>query len=684
MMDMDSYLNYVGGMAGAAAISGAAAVATALYIRSCPKPLVLPQDIHHQAITLDTPDQERVSAYCKDGKLKECIYEDVRTIHDVMERGARVSKNGNCLGYRASKNSPYTFLSYNEVLTRALHFGCGLMQLDLEPGQNTFIGIYAQNSVEWILTEHACYYFSAVLVPLYDTLGPHTSTIIINQSSISAVVVDKEDKVRALLAESPSTPGLRTIVATCEVSEAVISMAEAMDVCVLTFAEVEALGREHPSQPVLPSSQDLATVCYTSGTTGSPKGVMLTHGNIVADVSATLMQLGPFAPGPSDVMMSFLPCAHMLERVCEVATYMGGGSVGFYSGDIRALVDDYKALRPTITPSVPRLLNRIHDKVMAKVNGSKFRSWLFKRAMNSKLNELNKFIIRNNSIWDSLVFKKVRESMGGRVRLLVCGSAPLAGNVLTFVRCALGCIVLEGYGQTEGVAPCTLTLVGDPTVEHVGPPLPCCAIKLADVPEMEYYASQNKGEVCIRGYNVFKGYLKDPEKTAEALDKDGWLHTGDIGEWQPNNALKIIDRKKHIFKLSQGEYIAPEKIENIYLGSKYISQIFVHGESLKSCLIAVVCPEMEETKALAKSLGVKGSWEEICQSKEIKKHILEDMSSVGKKEGLKSYEQVKDIYLFSEGFSIKNELLTPTLKTKRPELKKYFAGQIEAMYQMLV
>lgn len=279
---------------------------------------------------------------------------------------------------------------------------------------------------------------------------------------------------------------------------------------------------------------------------------MLTHENVVADVSATLLQLGDQKPNCSDVMISFLPLAHMLERICQVAVYMQGGAVGFFTGDVRNLMDDMKALRPTITPAVPRLLNRIFDKVQSGLNGSAIKRFLFNAALSSKENELRRGIIRNNTIWDKLVLGKVQESMGGRIRLLVVGSAPLAGSVLTFMRCALGCVIVEGYGQTECVAPTTLTVQvlfsfrflfgifiayggllcmfqGDSTPEHVGPPLPCCAIKLKDVPEMNYYATSGQGEICIKGTNVFKGYFKEPERTRETLDEDGWLHTGDIG-----------------------------------------------------------------------------------------------------------------------------------------------------------
>lgn len=294
-----------------------------------------------------------------------------------------------------------------------------------------------------------------------------------------------------------------------------------------------------------------------------------------------MLQLGDHKPDSTDVMISFLPLAHMLERCCENALYMQGGSVGFYLGDIRRLSDDMKALKPTMTPAVPRLLNRIYDKVQAEINGSCIKKMLFNMAISAKESEIKRGVVRNNSFWDMLVFRKVQEGMGGRLRLMLVGSAPLAENVLTFIRCALGCLVVEGYGQTECCAPISLTIQGDHVPGHVGPPVACCCIKLVDVPEMEYWAAKNQGEVCVKGTNVFSGYYKDPEKTQEVIDQEGWHHTGDIGMWMPNGTLKIIDRRKHIFKLSQGEYIVPEKIENIYSRSQYVHQVFVYGESLK-------------------------------------------------------------------------------------------------------
>lgn len=243
--------------------------------------------------------------------------------------------------------------------------------------------------------------------------------------------------------------------------------------------------------------------------------------------------------------------------------------------------------------------------------------------------------------------------------------------------------VFEAYGQTECTAGCSITSPGDWTAGHVGTPVSCNFVKLEDVADMNYFSVNNEGEICIKGNNVFKGYLKDPEKTQEVLDKDGWLHTGDIGRWLPNGTLKIIDRKKNIFKLAQGEYIAPEKIENVYSRSRPILQVFVHGESLRSFLIGVVVPDPESLPSFAAKIGVKGSFEELCQNQCVKKAILEDLQKVGKEGGLKSFEQVKSIFVHPEPFSIENGLLTPTLKAKRVELAKFFQTQIKSLYESI-
>ncbi|NWX46425.1 ACSL6 ligase, partial [Steatornis caripensis] len=353
----------------------------------------------------------------------------------------------------------------------------------------------------------------------------------------------------------------------------------------------------------------------------------------------------------------------------QSVVYCHGGRIGFFQGDIRLLSDDMKALRPTIFPVVPRLLNRMYDKIFSQADTS-LKRWVLEFAAKRKKAEVRNGIIRNDSLWDKLFFNKIQ------VRNL--RSESKVKELSPFL-----CQVYEGYGQTECTAGCTFTTPGDWTSGHVGAPLPCNLIRLKDVEELNYFASKGEGEICVKGPNVFKGYLKDEEKTTEALDREGWLHTGDIGKWLPNGTLKIIDRKKHIFKLAQGEYIAPEKIENIYIRSDPVAQIYVHGDSLQAFLVGIVVPDSEVMPGWAKKRGFDGTYAELCKNKELQQAILEDMVRLGKESGLHSFEQVKAIYIHSDMFSVQNGLLTPTLKAKRPELRDYFKKQIKELYSSI-
>ncbi|KAM6390657.1 long-chain-fatty-acid--CoA ligase 5 [Pluvialis apricaria] len=650
-----------------------------LWVISRPKPVLPPVDLNKQSIGVE--GGARRGALLTDNNLLSYYFEDAKTLYEVFQRGLHASGNGNCLGYRKPKQ-PYQWLTYKQVLDRAQYLGSGLLQKGCKPSSNQFIGIFAQNRPEWIISEYACYTYSMVAVPLYDTLGPEAIVYIVNKADISIVICDKPDKAQILLenCEQEKTPGLKTIILMDFFDKELKDRGAKVGVEILALQEVEELGRNNIREPVPPKPEDLCIVCFTSGTTGNPKGAMLTHQNVVANAAAFLRCTeNTVECTSSDITMSYLPLAHMFERVVQTVVYSCGAKVGFFQGDIKLLTDDMKTLKPTLFPVVPRLLNRIYDKVQSGAK-SPVKRCLLNFAVIMKMAEIKHGIIRNDSIWDKLIFKKVQETMGGRVRVMVTGAAPISPSVLTFLRAALGCQIFEAYGQTECSAGCTFSMPGDWTTGHVGAPLACNIIKLDDVEEMNYYSSNNEGEVCIKGPNVFKGYLKDPEKTAEAIDKDGWLHTGDIGKWLPNGTLKIIDRKKNIFKLAQGEYIAPEKIENVYTRSAPVAQVFVHGESLRSFLIGIVVPDPETLPEFAAKLGIKGSYEDICKNPAVKKAILGDMVRLGKEAGLKSFEQVKDLYIHTEMFSVENGLLTPTLKAKRAELVKLFEKQIEALY----
>ncbi|XP_064287384.1 long-chain-fatty-acid--CoA ligase 5 [Passer domesticus] len=650
-----------------------------LWVISRPKPLLPPVDLNKQSIGIE--GGARRTALLTDNNLLSYYFEDAKTLYEVFQRGVSISGNGDCLGYRKPKQ-PYQWLTYKQVSDRAKYLGSGLLQKGCQPSSSQFIGIFAQNRPEWIISEYACYTYSMVAVPLYDTLGPEAIVYIVNKADISVVICDTPAKAEVLLknCEDKKTPCLKIIVLMDLFDKELKDRGTKVGIEILSLQEVEELGRNNTREPVPPKPEDLSVVCFTSGTTGNPKGAMLTHQNVVSNAAAFLRCTeNTIECTSSDVAISYLPLAHMFERVVQTVIFSCGAKIGFFQGDIRLLTDDMKTLKPTLFPVVPRLLNRIYDKIQSGAN-TPLKNFLLKFAVFMKMAEIKQGIIRNDSIWDKLVFKKVQETMGGRVRIMVTGAAPISPSVLTFLRAALGCQIFEGYGQTECSAGSTFSMPGDWTTGHVGAPLACNIIKLDDVEEMSYFSSNNEGEVCIKGPNVFKGYLKDPEKTAEAIDKDGWLHTGDIGKWLPNGTLKIIDRKKNIFKLAQGEYIAPEKIENVYIRSAPVAQVFVHGESLRSFLIGIIVPDAEMLPEFAAKLGVKGSFEELCKNTAVKKAILDDMIRLGREAGLKSFEQIKDLYIHTELFSVENGLLTPTLKAKRGDLVKFFQKEIEALY----
>ncbi|XP_038677467.1 long-chain-fatty-acid--CoA ligase 5 isoform X1 [Scyliorhinus canicula] len=647
-----------------------------------PKPVKPTCDLSKQSVETKHGGRARRCALLKDDDVISYFYDDARTLYEAFQRGLHVSGNGPCLGYRKPKQ-PYQWLSYKQVSDRAEYLGSGLLHRGCNSSPDQYIGVFAQNRPEWIISELACYTYSMAVVPLYDTLGPESIVFIINKAEISTVICDKLNKANTLLenCEMNLTPILKTIVLMDPFDDALKERGTKCGVEVLLLKDVEDLGRENLRKPVPPKPEDLSIVCFTSGTTGNPKGAMLTHGNVVANSAAFFKIIeNTFIPRTDDISISYLPLAHMFERVVQTALYCSGSRVGFFQGNIQLLMDDMKTLQPTVFPVVPRLLNRIYDKVQGGAQ-TPIKKWLLNLAASSKEAEVAKGIIRNDSVWDKLIFNKIQAAMGGRVRLVVTGAAPISPSVLTFLRAALGCQIFEAYGQTECTAGCTISMVGDSTAGHVGAPIPCNIVKLVDVEDMNYFAANGEGEVCIKGSNVFRGYLKDPERTAETIDADGWLHTGDIGKWLFNGTLKIIDRKKNIFKLAQGEYIAPERIENIYIRSAPVAQIFVHGDSLKSHLIAIVVPDPEVLPEFTASKGFEGSYQAQCKNPEVKKVILEDMVKLGKEAGLKSFEQVKDLYLHTEMFTVENGLLTPTLKAKRSELAKYFKKEIEHLYE---
>jgi len=640
--------------------------------------------LNNQTRVLDETTHARVTNKLKDNKLITQYYDDVHTLYDGFMRGVRVSGDKPCLGYRPDATSPYKWLTYNEVKTRSTDFGAGLVNLcGLSCSPDQFLGIYAKNMVEWVVAEKGSMFYGMCLVPMYNTLGDQAMRWICEQTEMEIMVIENgqslKDFKRDVLDHGEGKFIKKIILITPTDSDTnLIEEVQKTGVQVFGFQEVETYGKNHPLDHVPPKPDDTAVINYTSGTTGNPKGVMLTHRNFVADAAGAMYMLPrPFTG--DDVWYSYLPLPHVFERTAQVCLMKVGACIGFFSGDIRAMPDDLKNLKPTIFGGVPRVWTRFYDKIKNAGAGSWIKGMLVNMALKSKIKEVEKGVCRNDSIWDKVVFKKVQALLGGRVTMAITGAAPISPEILNTLRAAFGAHMVEGYGQTECAAACSATLPGDHT-GTVGCPLVCNEIRLDDVPDMKYFAKDGKGEICIRGDNVMKGYFKDDAKTKETIDDEGWLHTGDIGMWCEQGNLKIIDRKKNIFKLAQGEYIAPEKIENIYIRSSAAMQVFLHGDSLQAFLLVFAVPDPETFVSWCAENGFKGTHEELCKNEAVKKAVLADLVAIGKKDNLKSFEQAKAIHLDSDPWSVEKDLLTPTFKSKRPQLEKYYKTEIEQMY----
>ncbi|GFS87852.1 long-chain-fatty-acid--CoA ligase 1 [Nephila pilipes] len=642
-----------------------------------------PFSLKQQSVLLPGKDRIRASVLVEDPST--LMHEipgspQVKTAYDCLRHGLEVSGDGPCIGSRKQGSDKYEFINYSEVITKSQRIGSGLIQLGLKPCNDTFIGVFALNSEQFFLTVFACASYSIVPVPLYVSLGFQSIIYIINQVSLPVVIVNNEQNALKILQNLEQVPSLRHLVMMDPITPQIEKMAKKGNVSLLQFAQLENIGRNNLQELVLPKPDDLFSIPYTSGTTGVPKGVMLTHKSVVSCVSALR-----FAYGESGIfggsIISYLPPAHIYEIVNQVASMYFARRIAFYSGDVKNLMNEIKIVNPTILPLVPRLMNALYGRVMEKVSGSTLKSFLLRTALKRKEKLLKRGKVSNQTIWDKLVFKNFQKELGTGVHILSTTSAPISPEVMSFFRCATGCYVFEAYGQTEVMA-ATMTLPLEYAGGSPGAPLPCNHIKLVDVPEMGYFSKDDFGEICIKGPNVFKGYFKNEKITQESLI-DGWQHTGDIGRWLPNGCLQIVDRKKHLFKLSQGEYIAPEKVEAIYSESELVLQILVDGQSDQDYVVALVLPEPTTLKSWLKAKGHKLSEDisELLANKELRKNFLLELRKIGSQKDLNSLEQARNLAFLPEPFSVDNNLMSPTFKVRRGDARKHYESLILSLYK---
>lgn len=647
------------------------------------------------------------------------------TIHELFEEAVQRNTTADLFQYRplltpATATSPAIYsptlssLSYSTSQTRRTHIGQGIIALAedgrLSPrsksGSGAWpekidslsgfgVGIWSSNRPEWQLVDLGCHAFGLVSVPLYDTLGPNVVEYITNHSPLS-IIFAASAHIPALLKIAKKCDTLRVVVSLDELGEKEGKVLKAwggsVGIEVWGMMEFERWGREEGERRKIglrpPTPEQTSTISYTSGTTGNPKGVVLTHRAIVSGVVAQAH--GSSQAGKTGgVLMAYLPLAHILERFFELLMIYSDGIIAYTTGDPLRLLEDAQIIKPHIFPSVPRVLNRIHQAIMAQINAGGVKGSLLSRAINAKVDHYRKTGEVTHRVYDALVFRKVRALLGGRVELITSGSAPISGDVMEVLKACFSCDVVEGYGLTETVGTCTSGVARDSrAVGTTGPPRVGMQCKLVDVPELSYLTSDRpnpRGELLLKGPMLISRYHKDEENTKKAIDADNWFHTGDIAEIDSVGRVKIIDRIKNVMKLSQGEYVALEKIEGVYSLYPLFSAILVHGDSLRAHIILIgICDPMQASALVKRVLGkdvaptdIQGL-KAILNDNKVRREVLGDMKRLAKKAGLNSFEQVKGLHLEVDPFP--EEVLTPTFKVKRQAAAKHYKAVIDAVY----
>nr|GLL29154.1 long chain acyl-CoA synthetase 4-like [Ipomoea trifida] len=608
---------------------------------------------------------------------------------DVFRLSVEKYPNNRMLGRREivnGKAGKYVWMTYKEVYDVVMKVGSSIRSCGVEQGGKC--GIYGANCPEWMISMEACNAHGLYCVPLYDTLGAGAVEFIISHAEVT-IAFSEEKKMPELLKTFPNAAKyLKTVVSLGKVAPEQKEEFEKFGVVVYPWEEFLLLGKDKDFDLPVKKKTDICTIMYTSGTTGDPKGVMISNNSIVTLIAGVkrLLECANEALTANDVYLSFLPLAHIFDRAIEECFIHHGASIGFWRGDVKLLVEDIGELKPTVFCAVPRVLDRIYSGLQQKIStGGLVKNTMFNFAYAFKFHNMKKGRrhYEASPLCDKMVFSKVKAGLGGRVRIILSGAAPLASHIETFLRVVACAHVLQGYGLTET---CAGTFVSLPNqldmLGTVGPPVPNVDVCLESVPEMGYDALSSipRGEICVRGDTLFSGYYKREDLTQEVMI-DGWFHTGDIGEWQPNGSLKVIDRKKNIFKLSQGEYVAVENLENIFGEISVIDMIWIYGNSFEYFLVAVINPNKPLVEKWAEQNGLAGDFESLCENPSVKEYILGELSKTAKEKKLKGFEVIKAVHLDPVPFDMERDLLTPTFKKKRPQLLKYYQNIIDIMYK---
>ncbi|KAK6775684.1 hypothetical protein RDI58_026685 [Solanum bulbocastanum] len=645
----------------------------------------------------------------------------------------------------------YEWLSYGQAFEIVCNFSSGLALLGHQREER--VAIFADTCEEWLMALQSCFRRNVTVVTIYASLGEEALCYSLNQilllcwktsygnlnlipmycsldisvfsctlsnvhfysfqvllhsllstgsllqTEVTTVICGQKELKKLVDISGQLDTVKRVICIDNEIPSSAI-VAAGSNWVLKTFSEVETLGQGNPVDPDLPLAADIAVIMYTSGSTGLPKGVMMTHRNVLATASAVLTIVPGL--GSKDVYLAYLPLAHILELAAETIVPGIGGSIGY--GSPLTLTDtsnkikkgtkgDASALSPTVMAAVPAILDRVQDGVRKKVDAAGGLSKkLFDLAYSRRLSAINGNWLGawglERHFWNLLVFKKVQAILGGRIRFILSGGAPLSGDTQRFINICLGAPIGQGYGLTETCAGGTFSDYDDTSVGRVGPPLPCSYIKLIDWAEGGYLTSDSpmpRGEIVIGGPNVTVGYFKNEEKTKEVYKVDergmSWFYTGDIGQFHADGCLEIIDRKKDIVKLQHGEYVSLGKVEAALIVSPYVDNIMLHADPFHSYCVAIVVAAQAAVEDWARKHGINfGGFQELCQKEETIKEVYASLVKAAKGVRLEKFEIPAKIKLLSEAWTPESGLVTAALKLKRDVIKKAFSQELAQLY----
>jgi long-chain acyl-CoA synthetase len=636
-------------------------------------------------------------------KEKEAIGYRIPKIEEIKEK---LDDGSEKTTQTITYDDKYTFLNYETFAQLIETVSKNIEYHNLTPvhnvkdeGQYKMLGFFARDMVEYVITDFACQLNNVSAVTIYATLGEEAFKYICEQTLIETICISPDSNVEMLIKYKKlfGLTFLKNVILfdfTQPILNNGLERLQNAGFNVIKFTDLMKIEEKAVNITLNRAVSDsVYAICYTSGTTGQPKGVKILQRGMCA-IMTIFDDTG--CEFREETILFYLPLAHSMERANVLHCLFKGGRLGCISGDVKStLKSDIAILKPTIIIAVPRIWNLFRDGIFSQFN----QQTGMKKSLIDKAIEIKRENYRNEGtlthwLYDKLVFKKVREAFGGNLKFILTGSAPLTTEVAEDLKIVLGVPIIEGYGMTETCAGLTVTSFYDLSNNSVGGVLTNSRVKLVDVPEMNYNSKTKlddedspTGEICISGPLVFAGYFRNPEATKETII-DGWVHTGDIGRLLPGNrALKIIDRKKEIFKLSQAEYIAPTKLENIYKYSQYVNQICIYGDSTRDKIVAIIVVNKISLLKFLKSKNKVGATAVIqdvdafidAKDMEVLDEIKRDLAELNKSYKLNPLERVDLMILTKDEFS--GDMLTPTMKMVRKKIQGCFQNQIDEVYR---